>query len=312
MLSAQTKHHAKTFARLTTHHLSRGVTQVSSLRSWQLEPFQKLAFEPQRPAILPRTAGHIPPACTRWFEIVNNASADSSDVDTRLRLKRDYFVPFESTFVPLEITRTLSQDATDVKFEKIGAPLKVLLNSLGSVGGQAISIYLAQHDIRDLPTQLRDDLPTPSLVRSAGKGDVYSSSLWMGKAPTYTPLHRDPNPNLFMQIAETKSIRLFRPELGDAIFDLANKLLERQGQTSLRHSAALRGNEMMQGPERRLLHDLVWPDAELSMAQQAVLISQHAHDATLQAGEALFIPKGWWHSVKGTGNINASANWWFR
>lgn len=312
MLSAQTKHKAKTFVRLTTHRISRGITQVSSLRSWQLEPFQKLAFEPQRPAILPKTAGHIPPACTRWFEIVNNTSADSLDVGGRLRFRRDYFVPFESTFVPLEITRTLSRDAADCKFEKIEAPLKVLLNSLSSIDSQAISIYLAQHDLRDLPTQLRDDLPTPSLVRSAGKGDLYSSSLWMGKAPTYTPLHRDPNPNLFMQIAGTKSIRSFRPELGDAIFDLANKLLERQDQISPNRSVALRGNEMMQGPERRLLHDLVWPNTDMSSTQQAVSILRHAHDATLQAGEALFIPKGWWHSVKGAGNINASANWWFR
>jgi len=33
----------------------------------------------------------------------------------------------------------------------------------------------------------------------------------------------------------------------------------------------------------------------------------------LEAGDGMFIPKGWWHSVKGVGKgIIGSANWWFR
>jgi len=30
-------------------------------------------------------------------------------------------------------------------------------------------------------------------------------------------------------------------------------------------------------------------------------------------GDALFIPKGWWHSIKSVGiGVTASVNWWFR
>jgi hypothetical protein len=39
-------------------------------------------------------------------------------------------------------------------------------------------------------------------------------------------------------------------------------------------------------------------------------------ETTLYPGDALFIPQGWYHSVRSVGSpaigINASANWWFR
>lgn len=293
---------------------SRSITQIATLRSWQLDEFQKQAFEPEIPAVLPRSADNTPAACARWFETPEVLSTDdSSSRLEKVQLSREYFAPYQSISVPLEITQRSSQDSTDVVFEKIEAPLKLLLDSLSSADEKSRSIYLAQHDLRDLPERLQEDLRTPSLVQAAGKGDIYSSSLWLGKAPTYTPLHRDPNPNLFVQLAGVKSIRLFRPEVGSSVFDLVQRLLQQEGQTSISHSTALRGDEMMQGPERQLLHDLVWPGTSPSHMQYTDAILQHAQDATLQSGDALFIPKGWWHSVVGEGEgITASANWWFR
>lgn len=63
---------------------------------------------------------------------------------------------------------------------------------------------------------------------------------------------------------------------------------------------------MMDGPEAELLHRAVWLDASRSLDTQQVLLAP---------GDALFIPKGWWHSVQSQGDIghlNASVNWWFR
>jgi len=49
----------------------------------------------------------------------------------------------------------------------------------------------------------------------------------------------------------------------------------------------------------------VWSDGEDTIGG--------AWQTELDAGDALFIPKGWWHSVKGLGDgINGSVNWWFR
>ncbi len=128
----------------------------------------------------------------------------------------------------------------------------------------------------------------PELVLKAGKGDVYDSSIWIGQAPTYTPLHRDPNPNLFVQLAGTKVVRLFRPDAGRAIFAKVQELIGGNA------SATMRGDEMMQGAEKKALESEVWDDDFDS--------GRIGFEAEVRSGDGLFIPKGWWHSIKGTGN----------
>jgi ribosomal protein L16 Arg81 hydroxylase len=59
---------------------------------------------------------------------------------------------------------------------------------------------------------------------------------------------------------------------------------------------------MMEGPERDTLDEAVWGPG----------VSE-CFEATVSPGDALFIPKGWWHSIKSIGtDITASVNWWFR
>ena len=73
-------------------------------------------------------------------------------------------------------------------------------------------------------------------------------------------------------------------------------------------NASFRGEEMMQGAERETLERIVWDeDADIKQLRDM------GYESWLHMGEALFIPKGWWHSVRGVGSgMNASANWWFR
>lgn len=160
------------------------------------------------------------------------------------------------------------------------------------------TIYLAQASIPNLPADLQDDLPTPFIVLEAGKGDIYDSSIWLGEAPTYTPLHRDPNPNLFVQLAGTKVVRLFAPDVGRTIFA---RVQEKIGAAA---SETMRGDEMMVGAEKEALEDEVWGvDGNESG-------SHGGWHAELSGGDGLFIPKGWWHSVKsfGTG-MTGSVRW---
>jgi hypothetical protein len=125
----------------------------------------------------------------------------------------------------------------------------------------------------------------------------------MGRPPTFTPLHKDPNPNLFFQLAGQKVIRLFSSEVGRAIFDAVQARLGGPG------NATFRGEEMMQGQEREELEEAVWGDGSEGLKAWQV----EGLEARLGMGEALFIPKGWWHSVRGIGaGMNASVNWWFR
>ena len=169
-------------------------------------------------------------------------------------------------------------------------------------------LYIAQAQIADLPQQLQDDLPTPRLVKEAGKGDIYGANIWMGIPETYTPLHKDPNPNLFVQLAGEKDIRLLAPEFGAKVFE------EAQRKIGANSSPSIRGEEMMEGPEERALDKLVWsgirPKAGPMHWGQT---KREGYHVRVFPGDALFIPKGWWHSIKSKGyGVNASVNWWFR
>ncbi|KAL2416049.1 hypothetical protein ABEF91_003313 [Exophiala dermatitidis] len=271
------------------------------------------------------------------------------------------------------ISKVYSHEEVET-FQRIEAPLEVLLKYLSSKQSSASApsspspsnlkmqtIYLAQCEISSLPPALQKDIPTPELLMKQPqnststssstalnliKGDIYSSSLWLGRPPTYTPLHRDPNPNLFIQLAGRKVMRLLPPEVGDAVFEDVQRQLLNLSSSFSSFSSTIRGEEMMAGPERVLLHDAVWgatteaqavasddatatandstgnvsiasnanaTNASFGGNRYANVLNKYGFQVELGIGEALFIPKGWWHSVKGVGDgVTASVNWWFR
>jgi hypothetical protein len=194
------------------------------------------------------------------------------------------------------------------EFHSFNAPLELMMKASSSptsaqsgVASQLPGLYIAQAQVADLPRALQEDLPLPALLRDiheSGTVDIYGANLWMGTPPTFTPLHRDPNPNLFVQMAGQKTVRLLEPAKGRRLFN------DVQRQIGARASAQMRGAEMMQGPERLALRDAVWGDEAKTHG---------LHEVTLNPEDALFIPEGWWHSIKSEGSgFNASVNWWFR
>ena len=191
-------------------------------------------------------------------------------------------------------------------FFQFDAPLSLLLSALAfnrsSPNTPLRQLYIAQSPIPDLPPQLAADLPTPHIVAKAGKGDIYASSIWIGLEPTYTPLHRDPNPNLFCQLHGAKVVRLMSPTAGEALFRTVQRKLGKSG------SSRIRLADMMHGPERDLLHTTIWDATGEDTAGELL-------ETRVGPGDALFIPVGWWHSVRSDGwegALNASVNWWFR
>ena len=213
--------------------------------------------------------------------------------------------------VPLEYISPSVNDGTSTEtlFQRGPAPLALFISWVALAtspnadsSASASRLYLAQAPLSILPAPLQSDLPVPKLVVQAGKGDVYDSSLWLGVAPTYTPLHRDPNPNLFVQLAGTKVVRLLKPEAGDAVFESVKKTVGSDGGAS----KAFRGEEMMKGKEREMLERAVWSEGGGEFVNGGL-------EAELKAGDGIFIPQGWWHSIKGIGDgVTGSVNWWFR
>lgn len=318
-----------------------GLRPVPTLKDASLETFRKEAFDALTPARLPPSTFRDLPAIHKWFTEERSAVKTQSRAATTL-LNATYLSKFGATIVPLEITnaahfarieQSLSFFLECVKAStstynistphnryfsayvpgarairksnttsKGRAPSNdFFTSSASSLTAPTAQVYLAQAPLADLPRALSQDVPTPEIVLRAGKGDVYDSSIWLGQAPTYTPLHRDPNPNLFVQLAGRKMVRLVRPEIGRGIFA---KVQEKIGGQA---SATMRGEEMMQGKEKEALEEEVWGE------ESAAGRSYDVWETELGSGDGLFIPKGWWHSIKGVGQgMTGSVNWWFR
>ncbi|EME49318.1 hypothetical protein DOTSEDRAFT_68183 [Dothistroma septosporum NZE10] len=298
-----------------------GLRQVTVLSNGSVETFQIQAWRPAVPALLPSKHFAAMPAIQKWF--VTSADHETTSLNT------SYLAKFGATVVPLEISNNDSfsrveqslsffLECVSASASQYKAPRNRYFSSYVP-GARAVKrtttsnnffsasamtaptahIYLAQASLVDLPRALINDVPTPDLVWRAGKGDLYGSSIWLGQSPTYTPLHRDPNPNLFVQLAGKKVVRLYRPNDGLAIFA---KVQEKVGGNA---SASMRGEEMMHGAEKKALEQEVWEQHDPGHTL--------CWEAEVSSGDGLFIPKGWWHSIKGVdAGMTGSVNWWFR
>ncbi|KAI9038502.1 putative JmjC domain protein [Aspergillus affinis] len=295
---------------VTTQHNPpvSGFRPLDILDDVNVNRFRERCFAPELPIVLPR--GHFDnlPAVTRWFQ-------SSSSPPSASQLNTEYLKQHGGdAFVPLELTQYAQQGqpgSGEVEFRKFHAPLSLFLEWMRAAETQSPTtrLYMAQCQLLDLPQTLRDDFPVPSLVSQAGRGDIYDTNVWIGYPPTYTPLHRDPNPNLFVQLAAQKVVRLIAPDKGQAVFASVRREL---GRSSDHGAAAFRGEEMMQGQERTLLEAAVWGDG-VTTSSPSSSGGGEGFEARLSAGDGLFIPKGWWHSIKGVGEgVTASVNWWFR
>ncbi|KAI1387654.1 Clavaminate synthase-like protein [Hypoxylon trugodes] len=288
-----------------------------------LDYFRKVAWVPQRPLIL--QAFHNLPAIQKWFR--HDANKQHPAFSHYMNAYENTIFPYEFNIptkdVLAEFLAWLEESSeynascmpvlveamvqswphkAELSFQQFDSPLHLIMsachfNQTRHDPNSCIkNLYIAQSSLNDLPVPLSRDLPVPDIVMHAGKGHVYNSSIWLGLQPTYTPLHRDPNPNLFCQLVNSKKIRLMTPDRGDDIYAYVRRKLGSQG------NSRFRGPEMMKGQERELLHDAVWNDGSID-------------EVHLHPGDALFIPLGWWHSVASyeiEGKLNASVNWWFR
>lgn len=269
---------------------------LSILRNGSIEDFCKEAFVPSAPIMLPKGHFHDFPAISRWFLISEN---DSHAV----ALHHEYLEQYGHAVVAQEYSRSSNplREVANVNplFRRQELPLRNFLQWTKEGGmHEGFRIYLAQTSIAALPHRMRDDLPTPDLVTKAGRGDVYDSSIWIGIPPTYTPLHYDPNPNILVQIAGHKTVRLLPPNIGHGVFEEVQRSLGKM------NSAKFRGEEMMMGEEGCLMEDLIWADKN-----HASNLASFGFEAHLAQGDGIFIPKGWWHSVKGFGRgITASVS----
>ncbi|KAI9644522.1 hypothetical protein NHQ30_006543 [Ciborinia camelliae] len=317
------------------HHTFSPVPTIDgSFENVDLDLFRQEAFTPEKPVVMRAMKDGSSTSsdkemsievADKWFVPVSStqfAKAVSPDA-TNTSMPSRYLHNFAKEIFPYELTIE-SADARDQlewfmrnterhisfswllrqvlepydskkRFYHFYAPLFLFL--FAARPNCPLPFYIAQAQIADLPEKLQQDLPTPQVVKNAGQGDIYGASIWMGTSISYTPLHKDPNPNLFVQLVGKKRVRLFSPFIGREIYQKVQQSIGASG------TASMRGEEMMEGPEKPLLEERVWGEG----------VADEGLEVEVGPGDALFIPKGWWHSIKSSERgITASANWWFR
>jgi hypothetical protein len=166
--------------------------------------------------------------------------------------------------------------------------------------------YLAQNE---LFPEVVNDIPIPSFCGepngsyNVGEGKLYHTMLWMGPRNTVSPLHYDPLDNLLIQVVGWKRVLLFQPGGNSTSIDVANDTTPNNSSNALWHYAGVDGNQYNTSAV-----DVEHPDYEKYPSFKSAPLP---FECILGPGDALFIPKKWWHHVRSL-EWSVSANVWWR
>ncbi|XP_050203422.1 lysine-specific demethylase JMJ31 [Mercurialis annua] len=152
-------------------------------------------------------------------------------------------------------------------------------------------IYLAQVPIvntEDLERvqlgALREDIQMPVFLETKEPASV---NLWMNNAYARSSSHYDPHHNVLCIIAGRKQVTLWPPSASPSLYPMPI-----YGEASNHSSVSL------ENPDFSL-----YPRAEGSLGYSQVVV--------LHAGDALFIPEGWFHQVD-SDDLTIAVNIWWR
>ncbi|XP_061338117.1 lysine-specific demethylase JMJ31 [Gastrolobium bilobum] len=152
-------------------------------------------------------------------------------------------------------------------------------------------IYLAQVPIMNNDGQervqletLKEDIQTPPVLVAK---ELSSINLWMNNAHARSSTHYDPHHNLLCVVSGRKQVVLWPPSASPSLYPMSI-----YGEASNHSSVALENPDYS-----------IYPRAECSM--------ELAQKVVLEAGDALFIPEGWFHQVD-SDDLTIAINFWWR
>ncbi|KNC78047.1 hypothetical protein SARC_09508 [Sphaeroforma arctica JP610] len=162
--------------------------------------------------------------------------------------------------------------------------------------------YLAQHNLFDQIPELRADVvipdycclsPTEAHATTASDEDDNNNddaddtvrlNAWLGPAHTESPLHFDPDHNLFAQVVGSKYLRLFSPQMSSCLYPYADELLANTSQIKSSES--------------------------VDVDTYPAYVHAEGWEAIVHSGEMLYIPPRWWHYVRSLEPSFSVSFWW--
>jgi hypothetical protein len=156
---------------------------------------------------------------------------------------------------------------------------------------QAQDIYLAKCSLQDTPLAQTPAVQTiKTELDQLGLKPASSFNLWIGPSGHVECLHYDPMDGTLIQLHGCKQIVLFPPSQTFNLYPYPFY-------AHLRHGLKLRSWFSRCYPDR--------PDFQAFPRLRQAL--QCRYDLTLQPGELLYIPAGWWHEVTSIDSPDSSA-----
>ncbi|CAO1619164.1 unnamed protein product [Sympodiomycopsis kandeliae] len=289
--------------RWTSTSASRNVAQSGHSRLPELHraatPFSVEAFVSHaseanaEPLLLPSLIKDQYPwrALTEWTHI------DANGVETLSGMRNEHTA---NAIVDVEIGKK-GRGYMDRGWQKIQMPFDSFLDAFVSRSIPSMSAatqnlvgYVAQQDLlRQIPSwaaQLQPPLPH---IERIAQSQYWRRNYWIGPKDTFTPLHRDPYYNLFVQVIGSKRVHLFPPDVHQWLY-ISQDTVQKNTSTIPSEEYLLSGGE--EGQE--------FP--ELKNAIQ----HPRSKNVVLHAGDALYIPKGWFHCVKSLQTSVSINDWW--
>lgn len=173
--------------------------------------------------------------------------------------------------------------------------------------------YLAQHDLFTQIPGLKSDIRTPDYCYSTPPTpegpnapsppqvedaiDDVKINIWLGPAGTTSPLHTDPHHNILTQVFGYKYVRLYAPS--EKVYPKPKP--EKEGDVDMSNTSQVDVGLWINGEscETEVIQD------EFPQFKDAKYVEE-----ILGPGEALFIPRGWWHYVESV-SVSCSVSFWW-
>ncbi|KAI1763743.1 Clavaminate synthase-like protein [Hypoxylon sp. FL1150] len=184
-------------------------------------------------------------------------------------------------------------------------------HTISSSSVRSSTAYLAQHPLFTQLPSLRNDILIPDYCYTAPPPHPTDPSIdrpeldepllnaWFGPPGTITPLHNDPYHNILTQVVGRKYVRLYSPLDTQEMQARGREHGVEMGNTSLMDVGVVEGwDTWSENHDQHVQEDL---DAFKKVPFL---------DCILEPGDALYIPTGWWHYVRGLSVSFSVSFWW--
>ena len=151
-----------------------------------------------------------------------------------------------------------------------------------------------------------DPLPEPPTILK---------NIWLGPAGTVSPAHTDPHHNILAQVFGRKYVRLYAPSQETRLYPQGRK---REGGVDMGNTSCVdvgafvaweeeEGNVGSRGEDQPRKN--TEKREEQSRTYPRFAEAEYV-EGVLEAGECLYIPRGWWHYVRSL-DVSASVSFWW-